>query len=177
VSTIIDGPYAGAMGRFGPLIATLQSQLQGYDFAVENTGGHIYCLFIRDAKVVADVNSGHPPYPPDRCVVFSDELDARDPGNTHPWFPASFARYSDWADPTDVADREILYADGTDGQPDIDYRTLFVSLIAVWAAPYIREWFEGDCGVAGCPASRTTDAGGDHDHGHLHERARPPMPL
>lgn len=109
---------------FGPLIAALRVHLPADDYSmdVENTGGGVMCLFVRDALA--------PLYPaPDRCVVFSDlGLDEPDPTAGADTF---MGLYADWNDPDDVDNVRML---------DVRYTTANLPGIAAWAAPTIRDW-------------------------------------
>lgn len=144
----IDGPYERALARYAPLISALMRQLgNGYLINTENTGGHIYLLFVRNTLAVVardmDTDYGHlPSRTPDRCVVFSefDDMWAPDLDDATPWTPASFVRYADWTSADDVGDGQLFYADGRGSEPAIHNLQSQADAIARWAAPRIREW-------------------------------------
>lgn len=118
---------ARALLEFAPLMQALRTALpddQDYVLDVENTGGHIYCLFIRHQN---DNRSPH-----DRCVVLS-ENGWNEPDPTA-WAQAQAGLYRDWSDPDDV---DRIYEG-----PAIRFNAEHVDRVVDWLLPLIRGWLE-----------------------------------
>ena len=117
-----DWSYQAALGRFAPLIAALADptlRLPRVTFGVENTGGNVYCMFVRPADPIAAPRRA-------RVIAFSDDWDEPDP-TAESW--AWLCAYSDWS--TD---------EGTCYWSRIRYEHGNETAIASWAAPIIRGW-------------------------------------
>lgn len=127
--TIHVHPEQRAWDEFKPLMDAIRERLperEDYTLAVENTGGHIYCMFVRHQ------NDNRAPV--DRCVVFS-ELGFNEPDPTAS-SRATVGLYRDW---NDDSEDWLLYEEASGAfRYDADH----VDRIAAWAVPLIRGWLE-----------------------------------